>query len=312
MPELPEVHTTATMLNRLIVGLTITSVWTDYNSDYHRGQDNIKDPTFFKTFQKKVVGGTFTRIHRRGKNVLLDIDNGNTIVIHMKMTGHLLYGAYKRVPSVKLKVKSEERWETEEKGPLQEPLNQFIHLVFSLSDGKKLALSDLRKFAKVTVIKTAELETSAHTGTIGPEPLEKAFTFKTFKERLGKKPAGKIKQVLMDPVVIAGIGNIYSDEILYAAAVHPLSIVKKIPEATLAKMFTAMKEILRKGIDFGGDSTSDYRNPLGVRGTFHYHHQAYRNTGKACTLKGCKGTITRIPFGGRGAHFCNTHQVKYN
>src|SRR3989338_3511080 len=101
MPELPEVHTTATMLNKLLRGLRIVSVWTNYDSAYHKGKDNIKDPKFFKSFARKISGAGFKKIYRRGKNVLLELDNEQTIIVHMKMTGHLLYGMYSRVKSLK-------------------------------------------------------------------------------------------------------------------------------------------------------------------------------------------------------------------
>lgn len=312
MPELPEVHTTATMLDKLVKGLRIVSVWTDYNSLYHKGNDNIKDPKFFKSFSKQVIGGKFTRVHRRGKNILMDLDNGQTIIVHMKMTGHVLYGAYRKVKSKSEKGKIKEEWVAEEKGPLGDFRNQFIHLVISLSNGKHLALSDMRKFAKVTVVPTSNIETTGHLKDIGPEPLDPKFSFEKFRARLLTKPRGKIKQVLMNPEVVAGVGNIYSDEILYAASVHPLSTVGKIPEKISRKIFSGMKDILAKGIDFGGDSTSDYRNPLGEFGKFHHHHQAYRNTGKPCGKKGCRGVIRRLKLGGRSAHFCSIHQREYN
>jgi formamidopyrimidine-DNA glycosylase len=161
------------------------------------------------------------------------------------------------------------------------------------------------------LIETKTLHTSEHLKDTGPEPLEKTFEFTDFTARLALKPRGKIKQVLMDPKIIAGIGNIYSDEILWACRVHPLSIVSKIPRAQLNVMFRSMKEVLTKGIDFGGDSTSDYRNPLGEHGTFHYHHKAYRETGKPCPKTGCRGTIEKIRMNGRHAHFCPIHQTKY-
>ncbi len=327
MPELPEVHTTATMLQKLLPGLRVKAVWTNYGSPYHAGKDNIKDPKFFRRFARKISGARFKKIYRRGKNVLLDLDNGQTILIHMKMTGHLLYGTYKRNAKVKtqkskLKLKTKrggkvlekprEEWEAAEEGPLGEPKNQFIRLVISLSNGKHLALSDMRRFAKVTLILTEKAATSEHLGNLGPEPLDQNFTYERFRERLMTEPRGKIKQVLMNPEIIAGIGNIYSDEMLFIAGIHPLSTVGKAPDSALRELFRAMKKILDKGINFGGDSTSDYRNPLGDHGSFHHHHQAYRNTGKPCGKKGCGGTIRKIKLGGRSAHFCDIHQYKYN
>ena len=126
-----------------------------------------------------------------------------------------------------------------------------------------------------------------------------------------KRAKGKIKQVLMDPYIIAGIGNIYSDEILWRASIHPLSLVGKIPDKNMKEMFKATKVLLKKGIDFGGDSMSDYRNIDGEHGKFQDHHRAYRRKGKPCGKKGCKGTITRLVVGARSAHFCPVHQKLY-
>ena len=112
----------------------------------------------------------------------------------------------------------------------------------------------------------------------------------------------------MDQSIISGIGNIYSDEILWRAGVHPLSNPIAIPEKNLKLMFKATKEILNKGIDFGGDSMSDYRNIEGLPGKFQSKHEAYRRTGKPCRKKGCKGIILRKVIGGRSAHFCSVHQ----
>ncbi len=310
MPELPEVHTTATMLGKLVIGLTISDVWTSYNSPHHAGKDNIKDPAFFAVFRKTLVGTRIVKTHRRGKNVLIDVvdkkGDEHTIVVHMKMTGHMLYGSY-----VQTGTGTKIAWQAQSPEALKDPFNQFIRMMISFSNGRRLALSDVRKFAKVTVLPSAGMHESEHLAGIGPEPLDKAFSFALFRDRLLTRPNGKIKQVLMDPKVVAGIGNIYSDEILWAAGVHPESAVRAIPEKLLKQIYDKAKEILRKGIDFGGDSTSDYRNPMGERGQFHYHHRAYRNTGKACEKRGCSGTIRRIKMGGRSAHFCDTHQTRF-
>jgi formamidopyrimidine-DNA glycosylase len=166
----------------------------------------------------------------------------------------------------------------------------------------------MRKFARVSVVETSSLPHADDLDSIGPDPLNRDFTYKVFKGRLLKRPAGKIKQALMEQKLIAGIGNIYSDEILWRAGVHPLSIVKAIPEAELKKMYEATGETLKRGIDFGGDSMSDYRNILGEPGKFQSKHEAYRRTGKPCNKKGCPGVIERLKIGGRSGHFCSVHQ----
>ncbi len=304
MPELPEVQTTVNGINEHATGLAITDVWTNYNSPHHEGKDNIKDPKFFTQLKKIIRGASITGASRRAKNVLIHLSNSHTIIIHMKMTGHVLYGAYK-----KQKVDRKEAWVASEPGPLRDDaFNRHIRLVFSLSNGKHLALSDLRKFAKVTLVPDKELHTSEHLAKSGPEPLDESFGVKIFTERLMRRPNGPIKTVLMDHEIIAGIGNIYSDEILWRAGVHPLEKVSSIPSVKMKSMFDAMRVVLNKGIHLGGDSMSDYRNILGESGDFQDKHNAYRKTGTPCLKRGCPGTITRIKLGGRSAHFCSTHQ----
>lgn len=281
MPELPEVQTTVNGLNRTVKGRRIVDVETSYNSSYHVGKDNIKNPVFFKKFKKLVVGQKILRAQRRAKNVLIFLSNKCTIIIHMKMTGHFVY---------------------------DRPNYPFTRLDFRLDNKRHLILSDMRKFAKVTLVKTSELEKSLHLEHLGPEPLDKNFQFKIFNLQIQKRPKAKIKTVLMDQTLIAGIGNIYSDEILWRTGVHPLSQPNKIPEKNLKEMFKAIKETLKKGIDFGGDSMSDYRNINGERGKFQDYHQAYRRTGLTCGVKGCQGIIKRIIVGARSAHFCSIHQ----
>jgi len=305
MPELPEVQTTASILHKLVIGLKITDVWTDYGGEYHLGKKQIKDKKYFQSFRKNILGAKITHTNRRGKNVLIYLDNKKIIAVHMKMTGHLLYGKYKKI-GIKSVV-----WEAIEPEALKDSFNQFIHLVFSLSDGKSLALSDMRKFAKVNLTEEESAGTIPDLAHLGPEPLEKNFDLNKFKERLMLRPTKKIKQALMDQEIIAGIGNIYSDEILFASGVHPLSKTGAIPKEKFALIFKAMKLVLEKGIDFGGDSMSDYRNPYGERGEFQHHHKAYRKTDLVCERKGCGGIIERIVVGGRSAHFCPRHQKKY-
>ena len=281
MPELPEVQTTVNGLNQTVKGKKIVDVQTNYNSPHYVGRDDIKNPKFFALFRKKVKGTKILKAERRAKNILIHLSNRQTILVHMKMTGHFVYNR---------------------------PATTFVRLDFKLNNGKHLVLSDLRKFAKVTLVKTDGLEKSFHLEHLGPEPLDKNFQFPNFNFQIQKKPKGRIKQVLMDQSLISGIGNIYSDEILWRVGIHPLSHPNKIPERNLKAMFKAMKETLRKGLDFGGDSMSDYRNIKGEKGNFQNYHQAYKKTGRKCGRKDCGGIIKRIVIGARSAHFCPAHQ----
>jgi formamidopyrimidine-DNA glycosylase len=315
MPELPEVTTTTNGLQRVLPGLFIRDVWTDLakeKQNYTQFKHTIKDGAFFKKFQKEISGAKVKNVERRAKNILIHLTSpagqagsGNTILIHMKMTGHIIYGTY--VYDKKLN-----KWAPDptERAELHDPYNRFVHLVFTLSNGKNFVLCDSRKFAKVTMLPTQMIYESAHLVGIGPEPLAKNFTFEKFKAAINKKSVGKIKSVLMDPYVIAGIGNIYSDEMLWLAGIHPESNPAEIPEKKLKELYKHMQAVLVRGIDFGGDSMSDYRDIDGKRGNFQNHHNVYRKAGERCSKKNCKGDILRKVVGARSAHFCNKHQIK--
>jgi len=298
MPELPEVETTVKGLKRTIVGLVIKDVWTDLNTKDKRQHESVANPKFFNIFKKEISGKRVISVERRAKNILINLapttspfghsSSGRrrkTILIHMKMTGHLLYGKYK-----------------------QDPTNRFIHFTITFNNGEKLFFSDMRKFGKITLLETKTAHDTKHLNNIGPEPLEKKFTLEKLKERLNTRRNGKVKTVLMDQSVIAGIGNIYSDEILWRAGVHPERKVSSLKENELKLIFKAIKETLTKGIDFGGDSMSDYRNIHGLPGKFQLHHEAYRRTGEKCRKKNCRGIIKRKIIDTRSAHFCSIHQ----
>jgi formamidopyrimidine-DNA glycosylase len=306
MPELPEVQTTVDGINRKAKGQTITDVWTDLAIPNPIKQfiGTLKDESFYKFFRKTVKNAKIVKAERRAKNILIHLNNSYTILVHMKMTGHMMYGKYDFD-------KKQNRWipHREEKNEaLKDPYNRFIHIVLSFENSKHLVLSDVRKFAKVTLIKTDSLYDSVHLKHHGPEPLEANFSLESFIKRISKKPNSPIKQVLLDPKIVSGIGNIYGDELLWESGVHPLRSVKNINKKEFGLMYKAMKKVLQKGIDFGGDSMSDYRDIDGKRGRFQNDHNAYRLTGKPCKRKGCEGIIRKAMIGARSAHFCDIHQ----
>jgi formamidopyrimidine-DNA glycosylase len=226
-------------------------------------------------------------------------------LIHMKMTGHLLYGKFRFE-------KTQNKWlPSGETGPLHDPYNKYLHVVFALSNNNSLAFSDARKFGKIVWLDTETTHETKHLSHLGPEPLDKSFTIdvlKVLKERLKKKPRGKVKTVLMDQSIISGVGNIYSDEILWHSSVHPERLASSITPIEMKKIYKSMRELLTKGIDFGGDSMSDYRNIEGLPGKFQLHHEAYRRAKEKCRKRDCSGKIERKVINGRSAHFCNIHQ----
>ncbi len=300
MPELPEVHTTATILNKLIRNKKICDVWTDYNSPYYAGKENIKNPIYFKKFKSKILGKKIIKVWRRAKNVLIDLEGNSSILVHMKMTGHLLVGDF-------VFDKKNKKWKAKNPGPLQDPYNRFIHFVITFSDGTHLAFCDTRKFGTITLLGNKD-SLKNKIDSFGPEPLEKNFTWENLKTQLLKKPKEKIKTALLNQEAVAGIGNIYSDEILWASFIHPERTVLSITNSEYKILIKNTKEILTKGIDFGGDSMSDYRNPFGLKGEFQLHHQVYRRKGQICKKQKCKQIIERKVIGGRSSHFCSNCQ----
>lgn len=307
MPELPEVTTTVAGLQQTVLGWTIVDIWTDLaiKNPIPQFKNTFKNSAFVEYCKKETIGKKILTAERRAKNILLGLQGGHTLLVHMKMTGHMMVGNYTYN-------KKENTWavsDTETNTALADPYNRFIHVVWTLQKGnqiKHLVLCDSRKFAKVTLFNIDDLK--AHTQNIGPEPLDPHFTLLEFIERLSKKPTGKLKSVLLDQSIIAGIGNIYSDEMLWLAGVHPERKVQNITKKEYSLLYTAMKNVLKKGIDFGGDSTSDYRNIYGEKGSFQGKHSVYRKTGTTCIKKGCTGMIERKMVGGRSAHFCEIHQ----
>lgn len=299
MPELPEVHTTVTGLQKVLPGLIIKDIWADMWSTSVLAKNTIKDRSYFPYFKKHLLNQRVTSVERRAKYILINLENNFTVIIHMKMTGHLMYGIWKA---------EDKTWKPADKNsPLNDPYNRHIRVVFGLSNGHQLAYCDSRKFGSISIMKTSLVhkEKLSH---IGPEPLDGTFTLSLFKERLLKSKTKAIKTVLMDQTILAGVGNIYSDEALHRAHILPTRTTTSLSEEEWKHLYKATKEVLSKGIDFGGDSMSDYRNINGERGAFQKKHLVYLRTKLPCLRKGCSGMIIKKKINGRSGHYCSTCQ----
>ncbi len=293
MPELPEVQTVVNDLNKKVIGRRILSVWFDWPKA-------IKKPSP-KDLRNKIRGLRITEVKRRGKNILVYLTETKNqklktknyiLLIHQKMTGHLLYGKWQIVNHKVIPVS---------KGSLREKVNDYIHLIFYLDNGMQLALSDLRKFAKVVFGTREEIENLPELQKMGPEPLDKSFKVDKFVSliRVQKR---KIKQVLMDPYVIAGIGNIYSDDILWQSKIHPLTPTNQLKTYQLKNLYRAMRQILKKALKLRGTSISDFRDTAGKIGFYGDKRLVYQREDEPC--RRCGTEIKRIKIGGRSAHFC--------
>ncbi|MFA5431317.1 MAG: DNA-formamidopyrimidine glycosylase [Candidatus Paceibacterota bacterium] len=291
MPELPEVETIVRDLRKEVLHRTFIDIWTN-------ASNMIKKDTL-ESLKKKLIGKEIIRIRRRAKNILIDLSDDYVLLVHQKIAGHLLFGKWKFEKGY---------WIAEEKGPLlSDPINNYIHIVFILDNKTQIVLSDARKFAKVEMWKREELETSEDFLKLGPEPLEKDFTFFDFK-KLFEKKKGKIKQILMDQNFISGIGNIYASEILFKVKIHPEEEIKNLKEEDLKNIYNAIKEILEKAIELRGDSFSDFRTLYGEKGEAQGMNKVYQKEGSSCSR--CGGIIKRITQRGRGTFFCPQCQTK--
>jgi len=270
MPELPEVETTVSDLKKKVLGRAFFDVWTD-------------TPKIIKTdltqFKKKIKNKKIKDVKRRGKNIIFELSDGFYLLTHLKMTGHYLY----------------DEWD-------DDPFNKYIRVKFTMDNKKILALSDLRKFAKIILFKSKK-DLDKELSKLGPEPLK--ITFKKFQKVL-KGKRGIIKKVLHDQNIIVGVGNIYSDEILWKTKINPFRKTDSLTEKELKDIYLTTKEILKKAIKLRGTSISDYRDLEGKRGTFGNILKVYKRDGKECPR--CKTIIERRKINNRSARFCPSCQ----
>lgn len=317
MPELPEVQNTVDGIRERTLGRTILEVWTNYDSPVYYGKKNIKDPRYFTEFRSKVIGQQIVGVERRAKQIFIHLSNETSIAVHMKMTGHFLVGSWdwnaleqKWQPPAGFWNKS---WnlskeEVRKTMPFSDPFNDFIHLMFNLDQDLQLAFSDMRKFGTIVLLENREeyAQTIAH---YGPEPLEPDLSFDQFMSKLKTRPHKQVKTALLDQSLIAGFGNIYSDEVLFAARVHPESFVSKIPKQQWYDIYTYGRDILRAAIRHGGDSMGDYRRVDGTGGTYQGLHQVYQRENQAC--RRCGKMIEKKQIGARIGRYCPGCQICY-
>ena len=266
MPELPEVETIKRDLERLIVNRKILAIRTNSAKQVQPS---------LKIVQKAIVGAKITKIGRRAKILIIFLDNGKTLTVHLKLTGRLL---------VRKRGTPKDNWQ---------------RIVIDLDNNKELRFADLRKFGWVRLIKNKkELENLL--AEFGPEPLSD-LTFEKFKEILSKS-GRPIKIVLMDQKKIAGIGNIYANEALFLAKINPCRPANKITDKETKKLFQAIEKVLKAGIRYRGASDQYYLDALGRKGAYQEHFLIYRREGKKCL--DCEAKIKKIKLGGRGTFFC--------
>jgi formamidopyrimidine-DNA glycosylase len=276
VPELPEVETVARDLRGLVVGARISGVRVSWLKTLRSGDA--------EAFTRAVVGREIVGTSRRAKLVVLDLDDGSAITIHLKMTGQLFV------------VRS---------GVMEDP---YIRLVLTFEDRRELWFRDIRKFGRVGVARR-----SATTGDLegeigakgfkgfGPEPLDEAFTVGRFRSGLRRRK-GRLKPLLLDQTFLAGVGNIYADEALWAARLHPLRSAASLRPADEGRLYREIVRILAEAVERRGSSIDDYTAPDGD-GSMQDELRVYQRAGEPCFR--CGRPIRRIVIGARSTHFCS-------
>lgn len=267
MPELPEVETVVRGLRKTIIGNKIKNVKIIFPGIVK--QD-------LKIFKKDVEKGEIIAVRRRGKFILIDLSNGKTILAHLGMTGNFLLVK----PST--------------------PLNKHDHLIVKFHQNpKELRYNDQRKFGRIKSFSTIKTENVADLRRLGPEALD--ISSSEFINLFGKRK-GRIKSALLNQQIITGLGNIYADESLFKAKIHPAQRIDQLNPQRLRKLHQAIQKILKKAIKAGGSSIENYLNVDGEIGNFQLQHKVYGREGLSC--KKCGSKIKRIKISQRSSYFC--------
>ena len=287
MPELPEVETIVRQLNKTIEGEVITDLWTD-------SPNNLKGNFTVEKVRSLTRNRKILKVERRGKNILIFLDQDLILWIHLKLTGHLLIGFYDF---------EDNHWQPRAKGALLDPQNRFLHWVFSLKSGKELVLSDMRKFAKIVLLTTEDLKQEKDLNDLGIDPLSLEFNQKKLEEILSSA-RGEIKKVLMDQKTISGIGNIYANEVLWEAKINPFKKAKELKKEEIKRLLQAIRKILALAIKYQGTSAEDetYRNLEGEKGAYAKFLKVYQKEGGPCSR--CGTLIKRVKNQGRSTFYC--------
>lgn len=283
MPELPEVETVKIGLSKLIVGRVVESVRHDNQKSFPNAENDV---------QEFLIGAKVLSVKRRAKVLLIELSSKYSLVIHLKMTGQLVFeSASKRFgaghPSSSL---------------INQLPDKSTRVTLKFTDGSNLFFNDQRKFGWMRLLPTAEVPNIDFFQKVGPEPLAADFTAKAFHERLLRRTNSRIKAVLLDQTVIAGVGNIYADESLWGAKIHPETRVSDLSKNQVNTLFIQLREILQVAIDKGGSSDKNYVNVEGKKGSYLDFARVFRREGKPCPRCGISIIKTRVA--GRGTHLC--------
>ncbi len=269
MPEMPEVEIIRCYLDTQVAGKTIMNL-------------DIRLPRMIKWpdvegFRALVTGRTIKGMNRRGKYLLMELDNDSKVVFHLRMTGRLVYE------------------------PTGETSDHHARVIFHLQDGASLVYGDTRTLGTIHGLKPQELGMLKGLAEMGPEPLSAEFTAEYLYKTANQRKVA-IKSFLLNQKYIGGIGNIYADEALFLAGIHPLRPANSLTQAECGKLWESVNKVIADGIADGGTTFRDYQNGEGGKGSHQEHLYVYGRKGEQC--RNCGAVIERIAVGGRGTHFC--------
>ncbi len=284
MPELPEVETIKRGLSNKIADKKITDVWVAPSFQKKISPYGVKFVSFLK-------GKSIKSVIRRAKMLIFELSSGDFLLCHLKMTGQLVYLPARGRATI-----------GGHSNPDADATNsKFNRVKFYFSDKSKLFYNDLRKFGYFKIVDTTQLEEEM--SKYGVEPLSPAFTFEYFNNVLNKRPKQKIKIVLMNQELIAGIGNIYADESCFASRIKPTRVIKTLSLIERKELFKQIKNVLEKAIKHEGTSVNTYVNSEGAAGEYRKFLKVYNREGERC-LRCKKGIIVKEKHGGRGTSWC--------
>ena len=284
MPELPEVETVRRGLAELLPGRVVARAMV-FNSPK-------SFPNAPADVEQFLYGARVTAVRRRAKVLMIDLDTQYSLVIHLKMTGQLIFRGVQSFagghPSDSL---------------IGELPDRSTRVQIDFVDGSRLFFNDQRKFGWVKLLPTDEVENLPFMQKVGPEPLDPQTRAEDFIQRIRRRQNSMIKPALLDQAVIAGVGNIYADEALWAAQIHPQTRVKNVTDQQLNTLFNELRRILQLSIDQGGSTDKNYVDAEGRKGNYLTFAHVFRREGQACHRHPDQEVI-KLKVGGRGTHIC--------
>ncbi len=282
MPELPEVETVRRGLANLIIGKEVAAEHHDTEKSF---PNTPADVTAY------LIGATITNVRRRAKVLMIDVSSGYTVLIHLKMTGQLVYVGDTRFgaghPNDSL---------------VNELPDRSTRVTVQFTDGSTLFFNDQRKFGWMKLLPTIEVPLIDFMKKVGPEPLADDFTPDAFRDRFTRRARTNIKAALLDQSVVAGVGNIYADESLWGAKIHPRRLVATITTEEFTLLFHELRDVMNLAVEKGGSSNHTYVNAEGKKGSYMDFARVFRREGLPCPR--CGTTIEKIRVAGRGTHIC--------